>query len=53
MKDKVLNIIGIITISLWIILVIFVLYNLYHLNRFKQCSDSEFTLDFCESYKDY
>ena len=53
MKDKALNIIGIIAISLWIILVIFVLYNLYHLNRFKQCNDSEFTLDFCESYKGY
>ena len=53
MKDKALNIIGIIDITLFLILVIFMLYNLYHLNRFKQCNDSEFTLDFCEFYKDY
>lgn len=53
MKDKVLNIIGIVVIALYLILVIFMLYNLYHLNRFRQCSDSGFTLDFCEFYKDY
>lgn len=51
--EKILSIIVIICLVIVIFILGFMIYNLYHLSRFKKCYDSEFTLNYCEYYKDY
>ena len=54
MKDeKILNIIVIIYLVIMILILAFIIYNSYRLYRFGKCYDSEFTLNYCEYYKDY
>ena len=51
--EKILNIIVIVLVVIVILILAFTIYNLYHLYRFGKCYDSEFTLNYCEYYKDY
>ena len=51
--EKILNIIVIVFVVIVIFILAFTIYNLYHLFRFGKCYDSEFTLNYCEYYKDY
>ena len=51
--EKILNIIVIVLVVIEILILAFTIYNLYHLYRFGKCYDSEFTLNYCEYYKDY
>ena len=54
MKDeKILNIMVIVLVVIVILILAFTIYNLYHLFRFGKCYDSEFTLNYCEYYKNY
>ena len=51
--EKVLNIMVIVLVVIVILILAFTIYNLYHLFRFGKCYDSEFTLNYCEYYKNY
>lgn len=51
--EKILNIIVIVLVVIMILILAFTIYNLYHLYRFGKCYNSEFTLNYCEYYKDY
>ena len=51
--EKILNIIVIVFVVIVIFILAFTIYNLYHLYRFGKCYNSEFTLNYCEYYKDY
>lgn len=51
--EKILNIIVIVFAVIVIFILAFTIYNLYQLYRFGKCYDSEFTLNYCEYYKDY
>ena len=51
--EKILNIIVIVLVVIVILILAFTIYNLYHLFRFGKCYNSEFTLNYCEYYKDY
>ena len=51
--EKILNIIVIVFVVIVIFILAFTIYNLYHLFRFGKCYDSEFTLNYCEYYKNY
>lgn len=51
--EKILNIMVIVLVVMAILILAFTIYNLYHLYRFGKCYDSEFTLNYCEYYKDY
>lgn len=51
--EKILNIIVIILVVIMILILAFTIYSLYDLYRFGKCYDSEFTLNYCEYYKDY
>ena len=53
MKDKMLDILVIITLLVVIIYITFLIYNAYHLWRFRQCYDNDFKLSYCEFYKNY
>ena len=54
MKDeKILNIMVIVLVVIVILILAFTIYNLYHLSRFRKCYGSEFTLNYCEYYKNY
>ena len=51
--EKILNIIVIVLAVIMILILAFTIYNLYQLYRFGKCYNSEFTLNYCEYYKDY
>ena len=51
--EKILNIIVIVFVVIVIFILAFTIYNLYHLYRFGKCYNSEFTLNYCEYYKNY
>ena len=51
--EKILNIMVIVLVVILILILTFTIYNLHHLSRFRKCYDSGFTLNYCESYKDY
>ena len=51
--EKILNIIVIVLAVIMILILAFTIYNLYHLFRFGKCYNSEFTLNYCEYYKNY
>ena len=51
--EKILNIIVIVLVVIVILILAFTIYSLYDLYRFGKCYDSEFTLNYCEYYKDY
>ena len=51
--EKILNIIVIVFVVIVIFILAFTIYNLYQLYRFGKCYDSEFTLNYCEYYKNY
>ena len=51
--EKILNIIVIVFVVIVIFILAFTIYGLYHLYRFRKCYDSEFTLNYCEYYKNY
>ena len=51
--EKILNIIVIVLVVIVILILAFTIYSLYHLYRFGKCYNSEFTLNYCEYYKDY
>lgn len=51
--EKILNIIVIVLVVIMILILAFTIYSLYHLYRFGKCYDSEFTLNYCEYYKNY
>lgn len=51
--EKILNIIVIVFVVIVIFILAFTIYNLYQLYRFGKCYNSEFTLNYCEYYKDY
>lgn len=51
--EKILNVIVIVLVVIVIFILAFTIYNLYHLSRFRKCYDSEFTLNYCEYYKNY
>lgn len=51
--EKILNVIVIVLVVIVILILAFTIYNLYHLSRFEKCYDSEFTLNYCEYYKNY
>ena len=51
--EKILNIIVIVFVVIVIFILAFTIYNLYHLFRFGKCYNSEFTLNYCEYYKNY
>lgn len=51
--EKILNIIVIVFAVIVIFILAFTIYNLYQLYRFGKCYNSEFTLNYCEYYKDY
>ena len=54
MKDeKIFNIIVIVLVVIMVFILAFTIYNLYHLYRFGKCYNSEFTLNYCEYYKNY
>lgn len=47
------KIIVIVLAVIMILILAFTIYSLYHLYRFGKCYDSEFTLNYCEYYKNY
>ena len=51
--EKILNIIVIVSVVIMILVLAFTIYSLYDLYRFGKCYDSEFTLNYCEYYKNY
>ena len=51
--EKILNIMVIVSVVIVILILAFTIYNLYQLYRFGKCYNSEFTLNYCEYYKDY
>ena len=51
--EKILNIIVIVFAVIVIFILAFTIYNLYQLYRFGKCYNSEFTLNYCEYYKNY
>lgn len=51
--EKILNIMVIVFVVIVIFILAFTIYNLYQLYRFGKCYNSEFTLNYCEYYKDY
>lgn len=51
--EKILNIIVIVLVVIMILILAFTIYSLYHLYRFGKCYNSEFTLNYCEYYKNY
>ena len=51
--EKILNIIVIVFVVIVIFILAFTIYGLYHLYRFGKCYNSEFTLNYCEYYKNY
>ena len=51
--EKILNIIVIVLVVIVILILTFTIYSLYHLYRFGKCYNSEFTLNYCEYYKNY
>ena len=51
--EKILNIIVIVLAVIMILILAFTIYSLYRLYRFGKCYNSEFTLNYCEYYKDY
>ena len=51
--EKILNIMVIVLVVIVILILAFTIYNLYHLFRFGKCYYSEFTLNYCEYYKNY
>ena len=51
--EKILNIMVIVLVVIVILILAFTIYGLYHLYRFRKCYDSEFTLNYCEYYKNY
>ena len=51
--EKILNIIVIVLVVIVILVLAFTIYNSYRLYRFGKCYNSEFTLNYCEYYKDY
>ena len=51
--EKILNIIVIVFVLIVIFILAFTIYNLYQLYRFGKCYNSEFTLNYCEYYKNY
>lgn len=51
--EKILNIMVIVLVVMAILILAFTIYNLYHLFRFGKCYNSEFTLNYCEYYKNY
>ena len=51
--EKILNIIVIVFVVIMILILAFTIYSLYHLYRFGKCYNSEFTLNYCEYYKNY
>ena len=51
--EKILNIIVIVLVVIVILILAFTIYSLYHLYIFGKCYDSEFTLNYCEYYKNY
>ena len=51
--EKIFNIMVIVSVVIVILILAFTIYSLYDLYRFGKCYDSEFTLNYCEYYKDY
>lgn len=51
--EKILNIIVIVSVVIVILILPFTIYSLYDLYRFGKCYNSEFTLNYCEYYKNY
>ena len=51
--EKILNIMVIVSVIIVILILAFTIYSLYDLYRFGKCYDSEFTLNYCEYYKNY
>lgn len=51
--EKILNIIVIVLVVIMILILAFTIYSLYRLYRFGKCYNSEFTLNYCEYYKNY
>ena len=51
--EKILNIIVIVLVVIVILILAFTIYSLYHLYRFGKCYNLEFTLNYCEYYKNY
>lgn len=51
--EKILNIIVIVLAVIMILILAFTIYSLYNLYRFGKCYNSEFTLNYCEYYKNY
>ena len=51
--EKILNIMVIVLAVIVILILAFTIYSLYHLYRFGKCYNSEFTLNYCEYYKNY
>ena len=51
--EKILNIMVIVSVVIMILILAFTIYSLYDLYRFGKCYDSEFTLNYCEYYKNY
>ena len=51
--EKILNIMVIVSVVIVILILAFTIYSLYDLYRFGKCYDSEFTLNYCEYYKNY
>ena len=51
--EKILNIMVIVLVVIVIVILTFTIYSLYDLYRFGKCYDSEFTLNYCEYYKNY
>ena len=51
--EKILNIIVIVLVVIVIFILAFTIYNSYRLYRFGKCYNSEFTLNYCEYYKNY
>lgn len=51
--EKILNIMVIVFAVIVIFILAFTIYNLYQLYRFGKCYNSEFTLNYCEYYKNY
>lgn len=51
--EKILNIMVIVLVVIVILILAFTIYSLYRLYRFGKCYESEFTLNYCEYYKNY
>ena len=51
--EKILNIMVIVSVVIVILILAFTIYSLYDSYRFGKCYDSEFTLNYCEYYKNY